>query len=179
MMRTALRSLLRPGKVCSFTGYRPGKLPFGTHENDPRCYEFKFRLREALTELIRAGYTRFLSGGAMGMDLIAAELVLDLRKEYPNITLEVVTPCDSQADRWPEAYRIRYARLRREADTLTATSHRYTPDCMMLRNRYLVDRADLILACYDGLPGGTESTLRYAKKCGVPIRIIAPNRLCA
>ena len=33
---------------------------------------------------------------------------------------------------------------------------------MMKRNRYMVDHADLIIACYDGKSGGTLNTLRYA-----------------
>ena len=36
----------------------------------------------------------------MGMDMFAAEAVLELRKEYPWIMLEMVSPFDGQADRW-------------------------------------------------------------------------------
>ena len=41
---------------------------------------------------------------------------------------------------------------------------RYTKSCMFTRNRYLVDNADLLLAAYDGQPGGTQMTVRPLKK---------------
>ncbi|MBQ6400012.1 MAG: hypothetical protein IJI21_07830 [Clostridia bacterium] len=49
------------------------------------------------------------------------------------------------------------------ADIVTATGHQYTKSCMFARNRYLVDNADMLLAAYDGQPGGTEMTIRYAE----------------
>ena len=33
---------------------------------------------------------------------------------------------------------------------------------MMRRNRYMVDRSSVLVACYDGKPGGTWNTIRYA-----------------
>ncbi|MBR6608542.1 MAG: hypothetical protein IKK98_07800, partial [Oscillospiraceae bacterium] len=41
---------------------------------------------------------------------------------------------------------------------------RYTRFCMHERNRYMVDRAQYLLAVYDGGDtGGTASTVRYAE----------------
>ena len=94
-------------KRCAFTGYRPGKMPWGFDERDGRCLEFKFRLREALEYLIGLGYADFMSGGAQGFDLIAAELVLSLREKYPWIRLIMVLPFEGQADRWDEDQRLR------------------------------------------------------------------------
>ena len=45
----------------------------------------------------------------------------------------------------------------------------YSPGCMMKRNRYMVDNAQLIIACYDGKTGGTLNTLRYALEKGVQV----------
>ena len=55
-------------KKCSFTGYRPQKMPFGFDESDPRCVEFKAELRKTLEDLIGERYVHFLSGGSLGMD---------------------------------------------------------------------------------------------------------------
>jgi uncharacterized phage-like protein YoqJ len=40
---------------------------------------------------------------------------------------------------------------------------------MMRRNRYMVDKADLLIACFDGQSGGTLNTLRYAVRKNVRI----------
>ncbi len=161
-------------KRCAFTGYRPQKFAFGFNEEDPRCLDFKARLRDTVEKLISEGFTRFLSGGALGMDMFAAEAVLALKPKYPHITLEMVSPYDRQAAGWPPEYQARHKRLFEAADITTATSHAYSRGCLQKRNRYLVDNADILLAAFDGQPGGTAMTVKYAKKKGIPILTIEP-----
>lgn len=67
----------------AFTGHRPQKLPFGFDETDPRCVDFKRRLCNSIEMMILEGYTHFISGGALGMDMYAAEAVLTLREQVP------------------------------------------------------------------------------------------------
>ena len=165
----------RKYKSCAFTGYRPQKLPFGYNEEDPRCVEYKERLQQTIEELIGKGYAHFISSGMMGMDQLAAEIVVELKEKYPWIVLEMVSPFDDQAAKWPVTYRMRLAYLYGEADIVTAISHKYTKGCMFQRNRYLVDHADLVLAAYDGQPGGTAMTCGYAEEMGVPVMRIMPK----
>ena len=174
-MKNEIRRKPKPNyKRCAFTGYRPQKLPFGFDETDPRCVEFKARLRDTIEGLIGCGYAHFISGGAMGMDMFAAEAVLDLKEDYPWIILEMASPFDAQAARWEPEYQARHARLFAEADIVTVISHNYTRACMFRRNRYLVDNADLLLAAYDGKPGGTAMTVEYAHHTGIPVQTIMP-----
>ena len=98
MMSVVRRRTEPTYKRCAFTGYRPQKMVFGFNESDPRCIEFKARLRATIEDLIGKRYAHFISGGAMGMDMFAAEAVLELREEYPWIMLEMVSPFDGQAD---------------------------------------------------------------------------------
>ena len=92
----------------AFTGYRPQKMPFGFDETDPRCVDFKKRLRDTIESFIWLGYRHFISGGALGMDMYAAETVLELKKEYPEILLEMVSPFDAQAAKWAPEYQRRH-----------------------------------------------------------------------
>lgn len=111
----------------------------------------------------------------MGMDIFAAEIVLALKEMYPWIILEMVSPFDGQADKWSAEYKARHARLFREADIITATGHEYTKACMFRRNCYLVNNADLLLAAYDGQPGGTAMTVEYARENGVRVNLVPPT----
>ena len=120
------------------------------------------------------GYRHFISGGALGMDMFAAEAVVELSKQHPEVILEMVSPFDDQASKWPEEYRARHDLLFELADITTATSHIYTKSAMFIRNRYLVNNADLLLAAYDGQPGVTAMTIGYAKANGVTVQIIRP-----
>ena len=42
------------------------------------------------------------------------------------------------------------------------------------RNRYIVQQADLLLACFDGQEGGTKNTVEYARRFGCPVCLIPP-----
>ena len=159
----------------AFTGYRPQKMPFGFDEQDERCIDFKKRLRDTIESFIWQGYQHFISGGAMGMDMYAAEIVLELKKKYPEILLEMVSPFDGQTAKWALEYQQRHDALFEKADIVTATGHAFTKSCMFVRNRYLVDNADMLLAAFDGQPGGTEMTIRYAKQMGIQVCCIKPT----
>lgn len=161
-------------KACAFTGYRPSKMPWGYDETDARCAEFRFRLRESLEYLIGQGYTDFLSGGALGFDQMAARIVLSLREKYPWIRLIMVIPFDGQADRWTEDQRRQWLDIIETSDKVIHISHSYDKGVFFRRNHYLVEHADLLLAAYDGQPGGTASTIAYAKRHGVRVATLAP-----
>ena len=165
-------------KTCAFTGHRPQHLPFGMNENDERCVRLKEILKEEIINLIeKEGVTHFITGMALGVDLYAAEIVLDLKACYPNITLESAIPCETQAVKWSAAQRERYYDIAAQCDKETMLQCHYSPDCMDKRNRYMVDHADYILAVWNGCPSGTGNTVRYAHKKGKSIIVINPVSL--
>lgn len=166
-------------KCCSFTGHRPAKLPWGYDETTASCMEFKFRLRETLEYLIGRGYADFMSGGALGFDMMASEIVLSLREKYPWVRLTMVLPFDGQADKWPEEQQRRWLSIIEASDKVVHISHSYDKGVYFRRNHYLVENADLLLAAYDGQPGGTAGTVAYAKRHGVKVARLSPVKQSA
>ena len=155
--------------ACCFSGHRPAKLPWGVDESDVRCLALKARLHTAVEAAILEGMEHFICGMAEGCDLYFCETVLELKRRYPQITLEAAIPCPTQADGWSEAQRQRYHALLERCDYETMVSEKYSPGYMMRRNRYMVDHASLLIAAHDGLPGGTRNTIEYALKRGVSV----------
>ena len=103
--------------VCCFTGHRPQSLPFGYDEQDPQCIRMRFLIWNLLNKLIsEKGVTHFISGMALGVDQICAEVVLELKARHPEITLECAFPCETQAVRWSESQRERYYRIAEQCD---------------------------------------------------------------
>jgi uncharacterized phage-like protein YoqJ len=153
----------------SFTGHRPGKLPWRYDEGDPRCLDLKRRLTDAVEAAYADGFRHFLCGMAMGCDLYFCECALALRARHPDVTVEAVIPCPTQARDWPPDQQARYRALVQDCDFETMVSERYTPDCMQRRNRYLVDHAALLIAVFDGTPGGTQYTVQYALHRGISL----------
>ena len=111
---------------------------------------------------------------AIGIDMYAAEIVLDLKKSYPGITLESAIPCETQPVKWSETLRERYYNIAAQCDKETMLQTHYTPDCMDKRNKYMVDQSDVIIAVWSGSPSGTGKTVRYAHKQGKSIFVIDP-----
>lgn len=160
-------------ETCTFTGHRSAKLPWSYNESDPRCQNLKQRIYDAAEAAWSAGFTHFICGMAEGCDMYFCEAVLALREEHPEIWVEAAVPFTGQADRWPATQRARYEQLLSQCDRCTVLQETYSPGCMMRRNRYMVDHAQLLIACYDGQSGGTLNTLRYAVERGVNILHLA------
>ncbi|MFI3251326.1 MAG: SLOG family protein [Eubacteriales bacterium] len=158
---------------CCFTGHRPNRLPWGLHEDHPRCLQLKREITEKVQHAIDHGITHFISGMAIGSDTYFAEIVLALREEGSPITLECALPCQTQADGWTIAQQERYHNILNSCNFETLVQHHYTKGCMQRRNRYMVDRGGLVLCVYDGKPkGGTAQTIAYALKCDRKIEIL-------
>ena len=136
-------------KKCAFTGHRPQRLPFGADEADERCIQLKRVLREQIIRLIEEdGTSYFITGMAMGIDMYAAEIVLDLKARYPDLQLECAIPYEEQAMRWTNALRERYYDIASKCDKETMLQTRYSSGCFQRRNRYMVDQADSPVICF-------------------------------
>lgn len=161
--------------TCCFTGHRPSKLPWGKNEEDPRCIALKGRIQDAVDCAYEEGFRHFICGMALGCDFYFAEAVLELKSRHSDVTLEAAIPCPTQADHWAEHDQQRYRTLVVACDYETMVQHQYGPGCMQRRNRYMVDHSALVIAVYDGMPGGTRQTLEYALRRGLSFVDIRPT----
>lgn len=161
--------------TCCFTGHRPEKLPWGDDETDGRCAALKKKLQDAVEAAYDEGMRHFICGMARGCDLYFAEAVLSLREARGDVSLEAAVPCPSQANSWPRADQVRRRRILAACDLETLVQDHYSPGCMSRRNRYMVDHSAMVIAVYDGTPGGTRQTLEYAIRQSVPFVDIRPE----
>ena len=99
----------------------------------------------------------------MGVDTLAA------RAAYlEGVPFYVAVPFKGQESRWPAEAQARYRVMLENAEGITVVSEGgYSPAKMQSRNEFMVDRAHLVLAWWDGSPGGTANCLRYALDRGV------------
>ncbi len=150
--------------TCCFTGHRAAKLPWKFQEHDPRCIALKQKIYDAAEAVYASGVRHYICGMANGCDLYFGEAVLQLRRQHPEITLEAAVPYEGQARTWPSEQKVRWDYLYDACDYQTIVSHSYTPDCMMRRNRYMVDNSAVLIAAYSGASGGTLNTMLYAMR---------------
>lgn len=165
-------------KACCFTGPRPKNLPWGSQESALLCRRTREVLALAIEYAWQDGYRQFYSGMAQGIDLIAAELVLQSRELHPDIELVAAIPCAGQAKRWRREQVERYCKILDQCapENIHVLAPAYTKSCMQVRDRYMVDHCQRIIAVYDGKSGGgTEYTLTYALQKKLEKVIIDPN----
>lgn len=143
--------------TCCFTGHRPDKL--SETEN-----EVKLLLEKAIDDAISDGCTTFISGMAMGVDIWAAEIVIERMTTNSRLNLICALPHPNFEKRRSETEITRYKNIIASAnDVVEVNSHYYT-GCYQVRNEWMVDRSSLVIAVFNGKKSGTKNTIDYANR---------------
>ena len=147
-------------KACCFTGHRD--LPKGEAE---RLTE---KARALILLLIQEGFTEFRVGGAVGFDMIMAELLLRPRDEKKQeIRIISVIPFPSWRAKWSSEEIRRQNMILEKSDEVIFVRQHYCQGIYMIRNRALADGAQVCIAYCNRPKGGTAWTVRYAKQNGL------------
>jgi len=83
-------------------------------------------------------------------------------------------PFPQQADNWPADQQAHYLNLLNACQTINYSAAQYTAASYHQRNRAIVNHSDLLIAVYNGQPGGTRNTVTYARRHGCPVILIDP-----
>ena len=150
---------------CCFTGHRPEKL--NTSEKEVRA-----ALRKQIDQAVHDGFTVFITGMARGVDLWAAEIVLDLRKRNKEIRLICAIPHEGFEARWSPSWQQLYRYVLTEADLTRVISKGYHTGVYQVRNEWMVNHSARVIAVFNGQPSGTKNTIDYAYRQGVPVVLI-------
>ena len=148
-------------ETACFSGYRAEKLPFSVRDENQEYDKFLWSLSSVIRKSAEKGYRIFYTGGCTGFDILAGEMLLGMKEEFPEIQLIAVLPFEEQANTWGEFWREKYFTLLEHCD-----------DVITLQPRYMVDRSSLLICYYDGKTGGTQSTVAYAEKLGLEVKIV-------
>lgn len=155
--------------ILAYTGHRPDKL--GGHKlPNPTyikvCQAIDAKLRELKPEKV-------ISGMAQGVDSWGAFIAHKL-----GIPFIAAVPFVNQESKWPQPSQKTYHQLLKLASEVVIVSEGgYAPEKMQIRNEWMIDRADMVLACWDGSDGGTRNAVMYAEKVGKPVIRISPTEL--
>jgi len=145
----------------SFTGHRPQKL-------SPTLY--RSQIHQFLSQqLVLHPDLLVISGGALGVDQVAAEISLDLGIPFVFI---LPFPADTLSARWSSSARNHLTSLISRAVHTYIVQRSFSMGGYQRRNEIMVDHCDLLCAVYDGSTGGTANCIRYAQDVGTKIHFI-------
>lgn len=168
-------------RVCTITGQRPSRFKFKLKENQSGCKRLKKRIQEQCEFLYAQGVRQFWVGGAQGVDMWAGEILLRMkeRPEYKDLELHIALPGPEHDKLWDDRSKLRMAFLIRHSAECVMVGKSLTAEDYRRRNRFMVDRSDVLLAVYDNdrsIRSGTGMTVHYAeKKVGIPVILIHPD----
>ncbi len=153
--------------IVAFTGHRPDKLGGYKLPNDTYikvCQKIDAALKELKPEKI-------ITGMALGIDQWAAMIAHKL-----GIPFLAAIPFEGQERAWPEASQKTFRLLRKLAvEEVIVSSGGYSADKMQVRNIWMVDHCDKLIAVWDGTSGGTANCVTYAQSVGKSIIRINPK----
>lgn len=153
--------------IVAFTGHRPDKLG-GYKLPNPTyikvCKEIDKTLKELKPEKI-------ITGMALGVDQWAANIAHKL-----NIPYLAAIPFENQECKWPEDSQRIFRILRKLAsEEVIVSEGAYAAHKMQVRNEWMVDHCDVLIAIWDGSKGGTGNCVEYAKSVNKKIIYINPR----
>ena len=107
-------------KCCAFTGHRPEKL-YGKE-----AYVIA-ELRKEIVNAVADGYTTFVTGCSRGVDLWAADIVVELQRSNKDIRLVCAIPFPGFDERWPVDWKKHLQLVKKKADHIQTVEQSYSP----------------------------------------------------
>ena len=147
--------------ICCFTGHR--------NIDESQLSSLREALDRTLETLIARGFFVYRTGGALGIDTLAALAVLEKKEKYPSLRLHLCLPCRDQSDRWGDWSQEAYGDILQNADEVRYTTEQYRRGCMHQRNRQMVQGSQCCVAYCTSEDSGSAYTLQYAKKHGLRV----------
>lgn len=143
--------------VVGISGHRPQKLG-GYGSYNPTLKYVRRRIGDGFTYLKP---NLVITGMALGVDQIAAEVALELKIPYL-----AAVPFWGQEAKWPSSAQTRYHRLLAHASKIVVVSKGgYTKAAMDKRNEFIVAKSDRLLAVWNGKrEGGTYHCVQLGRK---------------
>ncbi len=127
------------------------------------------QLRREVEQAIEDGFTTFLCGMADGSDLEFGAIVVEKKEAYPDLFLEAVIPYKNRL----KSKNPLFKQVLAQCSGIKLIAQEYSPACFFVRNRYLVENSQRVIAVFDGREkSGTAQTMRMAASKHLELHVI-------
>ena len=137
-------------KTIYVTGYRAQELGI-FNDKHPGIAVIKKALYDQLYQLCNEGLEWVVISGQLGVESWAAETVLALKKEFPDLKYSVITPFLEQEKNWNEQRQAQYLHMINNADFVTSVTKRpyEAPWQFIEKDKFIINNTDGMLLIYD------------------------------
>jgi uncharacterized phage-like protein YoqJ len=157
--------------VVALTGHRPHKL---NNEYD-RSGPVSSYIKDEIYKFLRMFEPEtVISGMALGCDTMIAEIAL--QEDYVKKLIAAI-PFVGQESRWPPNSQDQYRAILADpkVEKVIVCEGGYSASKMQIRNKWMVDNCDSLIAVWDGSPGGTANCVQYAIDVDRDLHFINPK----
>ncbi|XKI13357.1 putative SPBc2 prophage-derived protein YoqJ [Sporosarcina sp. ANT_H38] len=144
------------------TGYKPHELGI-FDDKHPGVRFIKKALEKRLVALLDDGLEWVITSGQLGIETWAAEVVIDLKKEYTDLKYAIITPFTDQEKNWNDMKKEKYHSIITRADYHTSLTKRpyEAPWQFIEKDKFFMRNSDGMLIVYDEENDGSP---RFVKK---------------
>ncbi|SFL23446.1 Uncharacterized SPBc2 prophage-derived protein YoqJ [Paenibacillus sp. 1_12] len=143
------------------TGYKATELGIFSMKH-PGIAIIKKAIAKQVTALMDEGLEWVIVSGQWGVEVWAAEAVIELKQQYPNLQLAVITPFLEQEEKWSDDKKEIYNHMLQHADYVNSvTKSKYEgPWQFKEKNRFLLRNSDGMILLYDEETEGSPKYMR-------------------
>ena len=138
--------------VCAITGHRPSRFKFKYSEDYALCKKSNANMLEVFRKLHdEKEVRRYYVGGALGVDMWAAEQILRLKEQpgYEDIELVVALPFVGHDAKWDQRSKRRMKLSLQQSSKKEVIGNEDGRESYITRNSDMVDQANYLVAGYD------------------------------
>lgn len=145
------------------TGYKSAELGI-FQANDPKISIIKQCLEKQLISYLENGLNWVIISVNLGIEIWAAEVVEELKKNYPELKLGIIYPFKDFGSNWNEQNKEQQKKIENLADYCNSVSHQpyYSPIQYQNHTKFLLEHTDGCLVIYD--PEYTGKTAYFLEK---------------
>ena len=141
-------------KSILISGYRSYELNI-FNQTDLKLLYLKEFIKDRLVQYIENGVEWFVITGQLGIELWAGEVLLELKEEYPEVSLAVLLPFTGFGENWNETNKTMFEEIIHQADYVNYTSNKdYESPAQLKGNQiFSVRNTDGAFIIYDTMVG--------------------------
>lgn len=170
-------------KTLYVTGYKSFEIGV-FQDNDPKITVIKKVLKREISDYLNAGLEWVLVSGNLGTEIWSAEVVAELKNDYPDLKLGIIYPFKEFGSNWNEKNQANLTKIEGLADYVNSVSHQpyQSPAQLKMHTKFLLEHSGASLLVYDKeYPGKTECFLKdaelFSEKFPYEIRLITMDDL--
>lgn len=144
------------------SGYRPHELGI-FNEKHPGIAIIKKAIENELRALIDDGLEWVVISGQQGVETWTAEVVIQLKKEFPQLKYSIITPFLDIEKNWNEQKQEKFFYIQSQADFVTSVTKKpyEAPWQFIEKDKFIIQNTDVLLLVYDE---DHEGSPKYVKR---------------